>query len=107
MQKQLGIPDNAHWALVSLTTNALPDDLIILASSRDVSGRHGFETRFTGGSGGHYTGGEWRYDANHNHIIAVTNSGIKPTDALLHCTMITSRRSMNSNRRSRPATRCG
>ncbi len=83
MQKQLGIPDTAHWAMVSLATNASPDDLIAIASSRDASGRYGFETRFIGGSGGYFAGGEWRYDANHNQIISVTNSGIKPTDALL------------------------
>jgi hypothetical protein len=83
MQKQLGIPDNAHWAMASLTTNASPDDLIALASSRDASGRYGFETRFMGGSGGYFAGGEWRYDANHNQIISVTNSGIKPAEALL------------------------
>ncbi len=83
MQKELGIPDDAHWALVSLTTNASPDDLIAIASSRDATGRYGFESRFTGGSGGHYAGGEWRYDANHNQLVSVTNSGQKPADALL------------------------
>ena len=31
MQKQLGIPADAHWALISLTTNAAPDDLIAIA----------------------------------------------------------------------------
>jgi len=28
MQKQLEIPADAHWAMVTLTTNAAPDDLI-------------------------------------------------------------------------------
>jgi hypothetical protein len=60
MQKQLGIPDDAHWALVKLTTNALPEDLIAIASSRDVGGRYGVETMFVGGLGGHFAGGEWR-----------------------------------------------
>ena len=58
-----------------------PDDLIAIASSRDATGRYGFESRFTGGSGGHYVGGEWRYDANHNQLVSVTNSGQKPADA--------------------------
>jgi hypothetical protein len=83
VQKQLGIPDDAHWALVTLTTDALPDDLIAVASSRDTSGRYGTETKFMGGVGGHYAGGEWRADANHNAIAAITNVGTKPTDALL------------------------
>ncbi len=83
MQKQLGIPENAHWALVSLTTTASPDDLIAIASSRDNSGRYGAEAGFVGGLGDYFVGGEWRADANHNQIISVTNSGQKPADALL------------------------
>jgi len=82
VQKQLGIPDSAHWALVSLTT-AAPDDLIAIASSRDASGRYGTETKLTGGLGDYFAGGEWRTDANRNQIISVTNSGNKATDALL------------------------
>lgn len=83
MQPLLQIPDNAHWALVSLTTMAQPDDLIAIASSRDASGRYGSETRFIGGRGGQFAGGEWRADANHNSVAAITNVGTKPTEALL------------------------
>ena len=83
MQKDLGIPDSAHWALVSLTTDALPDDLVAIASSRDSSGRYGTESRFTGALGDHFAGGEWQVDADHNEIAAITNTGTKPADALL------------------------
>jgi hypothetical protein len=83
MQKQLGIPDDAHWALVSLTTNAAPDDLIAVASSRDATGGHGVEAQFIGGTSGHLAGGEWPADANHNTIAALTNIGSKPAEALL------------------------
>ena len=39
MQKQLGIPQDAHWALATLSTNAAPDSLIAVGTSYDVSGR--------------------------------------------------------------------
>ncbi len=83
MQKQLGIPDDAHWALVALTTTASPDDLVAVATSIDSSGRYNLDTRFAGGVGGHFAGGEWRADANRNVIAAITNIGSKPTNALL------------------------
>ncbi len=83
MQEQLGIPNDAHWALVTLTTNALPDDLIAAAVSRDATGRYHVDTNFSGTVTGRFTGGDWRYDVNHDHIISVTNSGQKPTNALL------------------------
>jgi hypothetical protein len=35
MQKQLGIPDDAHWALVTLTSPSSPDDLLAVAASYD------------------------------------------------------------------------
>jgi hypothetical protein len=83
MQQQLGIPNNAHWALVTITTSAQPDDLIAVASSPDNIGRYHIDTEFSGTATGHFTGGEWRSDANRNQIISVTNSGQKPADALL------------------------
>ena len=57
--------------------------MIAIASSRDATGRYHVDTRFTGGLGGHFAGGEWRADFNHNQLMAVTNSGQKPTNALL------------------------
>jgi hypothetical protein len=83
MQRQLGIPENAYWALVSLTTSASPDDLIAFASSRDCSNVYNVETKFTGAQGGHFAGGEWRTDSTHNQIAAITNVGRQATDALL------------------------
>ena len=44
------IPQNAHWGLVTLTTDALPDDLVAFATSIDSSGRYNLATRFAGGS---------------------------------------------------------
>jgi hypothetical protein len=63
--------------------HAWPDDLIALAISVDSSGRYNLATRFTGGIGGHFVGGEWPVDANHNEIAAITNIGANPTNALL------------------------
>jgi hypothetical protein len=83
LQEQLGIPNDAHWALVTLTTTASPDDLIAIASSHDSSGRYHADTEFSGTVTRHFTGGEWRADANHNQIISVTNSEQKPANALL------------------------
>ncbi len=83
MQKQLGIPDDAHWALVTLSAAASPGDLVALASSYDASGRYYLDTPFSSNAARHFAGGEWRADANHNQIMAVTNSGQKPTNALL------------------------
>jgi hypothetical protein len=48
MRQLLRIPENAHWALVELTTTASPDDLIALATSVDATGRYDLATRFTG-----------------------------------------------------------
>src|SRR5208337_4099665 len=44
MQKQLGIPNDAHWALVTLTTSAKPDELIAEASSYDAATRYGMQS---------------------------------------------------------------
>lgn len=82
-QKQLGIPEDAHWALVALTTTAAPDDVIAIASSRDCNGVYNVETQFTSGMGSHYAGAEWQTDATHNQIAAITNVGEEPADALL------------------------
>ncbi len=69
--------------MVTLTTDALPDDLVAYATSIDANRRYNLATRFAGGVGGHLTGGEWDVDANHNQIATVTNIGSKPTNALL------------------------
>jgi hypothetical protein len=61
----------------------LPDDLVAFATSIDANGRYNLTTRFAGGIGGYFTGGEWLIDANHNGIVTVTNIGSKSTKALL------------------------
>jgi hypothetical protein len=83
MQKQLGIPDDAHWALVTLTSSTAPNDVIASASSYDASGRYNLQSPFSPTVAGHFAGGEWRADATHNYILSVTNSGTKPADTLL------------------------
>ena len=83
MQKQLGIPDDAHWALVTLTSPGAPDDLIATASSYDANGQYGLQTRFSVGLGRHFAGGEWRADAAHNTLATVTNGGSKATSVRL------------------------
>ncbi|HEY6764895.1 MAG TPA: hypothetical protein VI386_08985, partial [Candidatus Sulfotelmatobacter sp.] len=83
MQKQLQIPDDAHWALVTLTSPASPDDLIAIAASYDSTGRYGAQTPFSDNLGSYWSGGQWEVDSTHNALIAVTNGGSRPTDALL------------------------
>jgi hypothetical protein len=39
--------------------------------------------RYSGGFGRHLAGGELSVDANHNQLISVTNSGVKPAEARL------------------------
>jgi len=83
MQKQLGIPSDAHWALVTLTTSAMPDELIVMASSYDVTARYGMQSPIFSGVGDHFMGGEWHADTTHNMLMAITNGGTRATDALL------------------------
>jgi hypothetical protein len=83
IQKQLGIPAEAHWALVTLSTPASPDTLMAVAASYDNTGRYGMQTLFSDVLGGHFVGGEWRADATHNALAAVTNGGNHSTEVLL------------------------
>lgn len=83
MQKQLGIPADAHWALVTLRSAASPDDLIAVAASYDSTGRYGAQTPFSDQLAEHWVGGQWQVDATHNTIAAVTNGGDRPTNALV------------------------
>src|ERR1700685_665412 len=83
MQKQLGIPDDAHWALVTLTSSTAPNHLIPSPPSYDASARYNLQSPFSPTVAGHFAGGEWRADATHNYILSVTNSGQKPAETLL------------------------
>ena len=83
MQKQLAIPDDAHWALVTLTTTASPDDLVAVTASYDSIGRYGAQTPFSDQLSEHWAGGFWQVDSTHSSILAVTNGGTQETDSLL------------------------
>ncbi len=72
-----------RWALVTLSSPSSPNDLVAIASSSDASGKYSLETPFSSNVAGHFAGGEWRADLNHNQMVAVTNYGQKPTNALL------------------------
>ena len=83
MQKQLGIPDDAHWAMVKLTGPNSPGDIVAMAISSDTTGRYATESVFSDNVGRSFAAGEWQVDANHNHLVAITNVGSRPADALL------------------------
>ncbi|HEY6770657.1 MAG TPA: hypothetical protein VI386_38425 [Candidatus Sulfotelmatobacter sp.] len=54
-----------------------------LLSSYDSTGRYGAQTPFSDNLGSYWSGGQWEVDSTHNALIAVTNGGNRPTDALL------------------------
>jgi hypothetical protein len=84
LQQTGQIPPEAHWALVEISSpSAKPDDLMAVASSYDSSLRYGAQTPFDDQLADFWVGGEWQVDATHNSIMAVTNAGKKPADALL------------------------
>ena len=50
---------------------------------RLITGRYGAQTPFSDQLADRWVGGEWRVDATHNTIIAVTNAGHSATEAVL------------------------
>ncbi|HEX8814185.1 MAG TPA: D-Ala-D-Ala carboxypeptidase family metallohydrolase [Terriglobales bacterium] len=83
MQKPLGIPAEAHWALATVTTSASPDELVVEASSYDTTLRYGMQSPVYSGVGDHFVGGEWRVDDARNLLMAISNVGTRATDALV------------------------
>jgi hypothetical protein len=77
------LPQNAHWASVILTTNALPDELVAVAASYDQSLHYGAQTPFSDQLAFRWEGSMWEFDPYHDSIIAVGNGGAKPTQAAL------------------------
>jgi hypothetical protein len=83
IQKKLGIPDDAHWALVTLAAGTSPDSLIAVAASYDSTLRYGAQTPFSDQLAERWVGGEWQVDTTHNTISAIGNGGNRPTKILL------------------------
>lgn len=83
LQRNKQIPTDAHWALVEISSLGNPDDIMAIASSFDSTGRYGSQTPFADQLSDHWVAGKFEVDATHNSLIAVTNAGKKPTDAVL------------------------
>lgn len=81
LQKAGTIPPNANWALVTLTTNSLPDEVVAIASSYSDNLRYGAQTPFNGQMTYRWEGGMWQYDAYHDSIITAGNGGTQPIQA--------------------------
>jgi hypothetical protein len=75
------LPQNAQWASVVLTTNALPNEVVAVAASFDQSLKCGAQTPFSDQLAFHWAASQWQYDAQHDSIITVGNGGTKPTRA--------------------------
>ena len=81
LQSGKTLPQSAQWASVTLTTNALPGEVVAVAASYDESWRYGAQTPFSDQLAAYWAGGQWQYDAEHDSIITVGNGGLKPTQA--------------------------
>lgn len=77
------LPQNAHWASVTLTTSGLPDEVLAVAASYDQSLHYGAQTPFSDQLAFRWEGSMWEFDPYHDSIIAVGNGGTKPTRAAL------------------------
>lgn len=81
MQKSSVIPPKANWALVTLTTKSLPDEVVAIASSYTDNLRYGAQTPFNDQMTYRWEGGMWEYDAYHDSIITAGNGGTQPIQA--------------------------
>ncbi len=75
------LPKQANWTSVTLTSSALPDELMAVAASYDATLKYGAQTSFSDQLSHQWKGSMWEYDANHDSIITTGNGGTKPTQA--------------------------
>ena len=81
LQDGATLPQDANWAAVILTTDALPDELMAVAVSYDQQLTYGAQTPFSDQLAFHWAGSQWQYDPHHDSVITVGNGGTKPTQA--------------------------
>ena len=79
LQDGNGLPKEANWTSVTLTTKGKPDDLVAVAASYDATLLYGAQTPFSDQLSFRWEGGLWQYDAQHDSIITAGNGGTKPT----------------------------
>ena len=75
------LPKQANWTSVTITTNALPNEVMAVAASYDETLKFGAQTPFSDQLSFKWEGGMWEYDPYHNSIITAGNGGTKPTRA--------------------------
>ena len=81
LQDGTTLPKDANWAVVILTSNAVPDELMAVAVSYDQELKYGAQTPFSDQLAFHWAGSQWEYDPHHDSVITVGNGGTKPTTA--------------------------
>jgi hypothetical protein len=75
------LPKQANWTSVTLTSNALPDELIAVAASYDQTLKYGAQTPFSDQLSHQWKGSMWEFDPYHDSIITAGNGGTKQTQA--------------------------
>ncbi len=66
---------------MTLTSNALPDELMAVAASYDQTLKYGAQTPFSDQLSHEWKGGMWEFDPYHDSIITAGNGGTQPTQA--------------------------
>lgn len=75
------LPKQANWTSVTLTSNALPDELMAVAASYDQTLKYGAQTPFSDQLSHEWKGGMWEFDPYHDSIITAGNGGTQATQA--------------------------
>jgi hypothetical protein len=73
------LPQLPNWTSVTLTGNALPDELMAVAASYDETLKYGAQTPFSDQLSHEWKGGMWEFDPYHDSIITAGNGGTQPT----------------------------